>query len=341
MAKRKKRVLVLMHTDLVPPDDVSVLDEAAFVEIKTEHDVVEGLRELGHEVEPLGLIDDLTPLRRAIREFRPHIAFNLLEEFHGEPMLDQNVVSYLELVQVPYTGCNPRGMMIARDKALSKKILHYHRIRAPAFTTVLRGRRVRRPSRLQFPLIVKSLAEEASLGISEASVVHNDEKLAERVAFMHEQMKTDAIIEEYIDGRELYVGVLGDQRLQVLPTLELGMEQLRSDAPRIATRALKWDPKFQRRRGITLGPAKNLDTDIERRLTRITKRLHRALGLGGYVRVDFRLSHDQMPYFLEANPNPDIGYGEELAEAAELSGLDYGQLLQRILNIGLARARRR
>ena len=204
---RKKRVLVLMHVDLVPPDDIAGKPDAEVIEYKTEYDVVTGLRELGHEVQPLGLYDDLTPLRRAIQDFKPHIVFNLLEEFHGEPMLDQNVVSYLELVQVPYTGCNPRGLMLARDKALSKKILHYHRIRVPRFAVVPAGRKLKRkPARLEYPLIVKSQIEEASFGIAEASIVNNDEKLAERVEFMHAKVGTSLILEQYVDGRELYVG---------------------------------------------------------------------------------------------------------------------------------------
>jgi D-alanine-D-alanine ligase len=145
---RKKRVLVLMHVDLVPPDDIAGKPDAEFFEYKTEYDVVTGLRDLGHEVQKLGLYDDLTPLRQAIQDFKPHIAFNLLDEFRGETMLDQNVVSYLELVQVPYTGCNPRGLMIARDKALSKTILHHHRIRVPRFAVVPAGALKRKPARL-------------------------------------------------------------------------------------------------------------------------------------------------------------------------------------------------
>lgn len=333
---RKKRVLVLMHADLVPPEDISGKPEAEVIEYKTEYDVVTGLREEGHEVEPLGLYDDLTPLRQAIQNFKPHIVFNLLEEFHGEPMLDQNVVSYLELVRVPYTGCNPRGLMIARDKALSKKILLYHRIRVPRFAVVPAGRKLgRKPARLEYPLIVKSLMEEASLGIAEASVVNTDEKLAERVAFMHAQVGTSLILEEYVDGRELYVGVMGNSRLQTLPVWELEMRQLRSDAPRIATRRAKWDPKFQERRGVEIGPARDLPPDVERLLVKTTKRLYRLLQLSGYARVDFRLDVEGRPYFLEANPNPDIGYGEEFAEAAEAAGIDYGPLLDRILAIGL------
>jgi D-alanine-D-alanine ligase len=333
---RKKRVLVLMHADLMPPDDIAGKPDAEVSEYKTEYDVVTGLRELGHEVQPLGLFDDLTPLRRAIQNFTPHIVFNLLEEFRGEQMLDQNVVSYLELVQVPYTGCNPRGLMIARDKALSKKILHYHRIRVPRFAVVPAGRKLRRkPARLEYPLIVKSQVEEASIGIAEASLVNNDEKLAERIEFMHAKVGTSLILEQYVDGRELYLGVMGNTRLQALPVWELEMRRLRSDAPRIATRRVKWNLKFQERRGVEIGPARDLPPEVERLLVKTTKRLYRLLQLSGYARVDFRLDAEGRLYFLEANPNPDIGYGNEFAEAAEAAGIDYAPLLDRIIAIGL------
>jgi D-alanine-D-alanine ligase len=333
---RKKRVLVLMHEDLVPPDDIAGKPDAEVFEYKTEYDVMTGLRDLGHEVQPLGLYDDLTPLRRAIQNFKPNIVFNLLEEFRGEPMLDQNVVGYLELIQMPYTGCNPRGLMIARDKALSKIILHHHRIRVPRFAVVPAGRKLKRkPARMEYPLIVKSQVEEASLGIAEASIVNNDDKLAERVAFMHAHVGTNLILEQYVDGRELYVAVMGNSRLRTLPIWELEMGRLRSDAPKIATRRVKWNSEFQKRHGVEIGPARDLPPELERLLVRTTKRLYRFLQLSGYARVDFRLDAQGRPYFLEANPNPDIGYGEEFAEAAEAAGIDYEPLLDRLLAIGL------
>ena len=333
---RKKRVLVLMHVDFMPPDDIASKPEAEFFEYKTEYDVLMGLRDLGHEVHPLGLNDELTPLRQAIQNFKPHIVFNLLDEFRGEPMFDQNVVSYLELVQMPYTGCNPRGLMLARDKALSKKILHYHRIRVPRFAVVPAGRKLKRkPARLEYPIIVKSQIEEASLGIAEASLVNGDEKLAERIEFMHATVGTNLILEQYVDGRELYVGVMGNTRLQALPVWELEMRRLRPDAPRIATRSVKWNLKFQKRRGVKLGPARNLPPDVEWLLVKTSKRLYRLLQLSGYARIDFRLDAQGRAYFLEANPNADIGYGEEFAEAAEAAGIDYEPLLDRLLAIGL------
>jgi D-alanine-D-alanine ligase len=327
-----KTTLIRMLLGLLPASDGHVLLFGASPSRETR-------RRMGYVPQGLGLYDDLTPLRGAIQTFKPHIVFNLLEEFRGEPMLDQNVVSYLELVRVPYTGCNPRGLMIARDKALSKMILHHHRIRVPRFAVVPTGRKLRRkPARLEYPIIVKSQVDEASLGIAEASLVHNDEKLAERIEFMHAKVGTNLILEQYVDGRELYVGVMGNLRLRVLPVCELEMRRLRSDAPRIATRQVKWNPKFQERRGVEIGPARDLPPEVERLLVKTTKRLYRLLQLSGYVRVDFRLDAEGRPYFLEANPNPEIGYGEEFAEAAEAAGIDYEPLLDRILAIGLRKS---
>ena len=334
---RKHRILVLMHTDLIPPEDVKKLSEQEFLELKTEYDVLQGLRKLGHEARPLGLVDDLAPLRSAITEFKPHIVFNLLEEFHGSVLLDQNVVSYLELVQVPYTGCNPRGLMIARDKALSKKILHYHRIPVPRFQVVPKGRTLKRkPAALDYPLIVKSLYEEASLGIAEASVVYSDEKLVDRVAFMHEKIGSDAILEQYIDGRELYVGVLGNDRLTALPAWEMDFGTLPDVQEAIATRKVKWDRAYQARHGIATGPARGLGAAQQDSLARLAKRIYRALHMSGFARMDLRMRDDGAVFVLEANANPNLTYGEDFAESAEAAGIGYEALIERIVRLGIA-----
>src|SRR4051812_23504543 len=186
-----------------------------------EYDVIETLREQGHEVKVLGVHDDLTGIRPTAGFFDPHIVLNLMEAFAGVTTFDQNVVSYLELLRLPYTGCNPRGLILARDKALSKKLLAYHRIPVPEFTVVSVGRKVVLPKRLRFPMIVKSLFFEASAGISQASVVENPEQLAKRVTFIHDNLGTAAIVEQFIDGRELYVGVVGNGRLDVFPVWEM------------------------------------------------------------------------------------------------------------------------
>ncbi len=334
---KRLRIIVLMHPDLVPPDKLDGVDRET-APWKTEYDVVSTLRAAGHDVKALGVQHELRPIRDATDSFKPHVVFNLLEQFHGETAYDQNVASYLELARVPYTGCNPRGLMIARGKDLSKKLLSYHRIPVPAFAVFPRDRKVRRPKRLELPLIVKSLSEDASVGIAQASVVDSDEKLAERVAFIHERIGTDAIAEQYIEGRELYVGVLGGGgRLHVLPVWEMEFGDLPAGAINIATAKVKFDPKYQERRGIVQGPAKDLTPEQTQRIQRIVKRICRVLVLDGYVRIDFRLSAAGVPYFIEANPNPEIALGEEFAEAAKHGGMPYPALLQRILALGMRR----
>ncbi len=324
-----------MHEDLVPPDDLSGLGPKELALLKTERDVVTTIEELGHEVLKLGLRDELAPLRAAVQDWHPDVVFNLLEEFHGQAVFDQHVVSYLELLRAPYTGCNPRGLVLARDKALAKKILHYHRIRGPRFAVVPRGRRCRRPARLGFPLIVKSLVEEASTGISNASVVTSDDKLEERVRFIHEKVGSDAIVEEYVDGREIYLCLLGNQRLTVLPAWELFLDRLPADSPRIATRRVKFDAEFQERHHVEIGPAAALSDAQLRQFEALGKRIYRLLGLSGYARLDFRLAADGTIHFLEANPNPEIAADEEFAAAAAADELPYAALLQRILRLGL------
>ena len=328
------RVLALMHENLVPPDAPGDVDLAG-APWKTEFDVVSNLRALGHEVRALGVRSDLRVVREAIEEWQPHIAFNLLEEFDGVATYDQNVVAYLELLRVPYTGCNPRGLMLSRDKALSKKVLAYHRIPCPDFAVFPIGRAARRPRRLSFPLIVKSLTEDASLGIAQASVVESDEKLRERVAFVHESVGTSAIVERYIEGRELYVAVVGNRRLHVFPVWELRMDGLPDEARPIATQRLKWSRQYQKKYGIQWGEAQGLPEPVARRVQDLAKRIYRTLGLSGYARIDFRLDAAQKAYALEANPNPEIADGEELAASAELAGVSYKGLLQQILSLGL------
>ena len=335
---RNLKILALAHPDLIPPDDPEGFTEAESYVWKTEYDVMSTLRGSGHEVKMLGVQSELSPIRDEVENFKPDIVFNLLEEFHGETLYAQNVVSLLELLRVPYTGCNPRGQLLARGKDLSKKLLKYHRVPVPAFAVYPIGRKVRRPGRLKFPLFVKSLSEDASRGIAQASVVDSDEKLAERVTFIHKRLKTAAIAEEYIDGREIYVGVLGNDRLQVLPVWELEFSKLAEGSLPIATEKVKHDPDYQEKRGVMQGPAKDLSPQVVTRIRTLAKRICHTLELDGYSRIDFRLAADGTPYFIEANPNPEIAAREEYAQAALHAGTTYPELLNKILALGLKRA---
>ncbi len=335
---KRLRVLALMHPQLVPPDSLEGKTPEEINVWKTEYDVVHCLRTIGHEVRVLGVQYELLPIRDAVEQMQPHIVFNLLEEFHGEVLFDQNVVSFLELLKVPYTGCNPRGMIISRGKALSKKLLAYHRIRVPEFHVFPIGRKARRPKGLQYPLIVKSLIEHASVGISQASVVDSDEKLAERVRFVHERLRTDAIAEQFIEGREIYVSVTGNQRLAAFPAWELLAEKKPENMPLIATAKVKHDVEYQQRLGINIRAAE-LTPEQAAHLAHVSKRIYRILELSGYARIDFRLGGDGQFYFLEANPNPEIAEREEFASAARHAGVEYPELLQRILNLGMRQSR--
>jgi D-alanine-D-alanine ligase len=330
---KKVRVLALVHDHLVPPEDTTGIDILE-AEWKMEYDVIETLKETGHEVRVVGIHDDLRNIRASIEEFTPQIVFNLMEAFAGVTTFDQNVVSYLELLRLPYTGCNPRGLILARDKALSKKLLAYHRIPVPEFTVVRPGRKPVLTKKMQFPLIVKSLFFEASAGISQASVVEDYDHLARRVSFIHERLGTAAIVEQFIDGRELYVGVLGNERLDVFPVWEMSFDKMPDNRWKIATERVKWSTQYQKRHGIMTDRAK-LDAAVTDRLQRIAKRAYRALDLSGYARIDVRMDHEGRMFVLEANPNPNLAYGEDFAESAEVAGLPYERLLDRIIALGL------
>jgi D-alanine-D-alanine ligase len=316
------RVLALVHDHLVPPRETRGVDVRE-AEWKMEYDVIETLREIGHDVRVRGVHDDLSGIRPTVASFLPHIVFNLLEAFAGVPTFDQNVVSYLELLRLPYTGCNPRGLILARDKALSKKLLAYHRVPVPDFTVVRVGHKPVVPRRMAFPLIVKSLFFESSTGISQASVVEDQDQLTKRVTFVHEHLGMAAIVEQFIDGRELYVGVVGNERLEVLPVWEMSFAGMPDNRWQIATERVKWSTRYQKTHGIMTSRAELPAATAEH------------IGRIGYARIDIRLDAGGRPYVIDANPNPNLAYGEDFAESAEKAGISYERLLDRIIRLGL------
>jgi D-alanine-D-alanine ligase len=330
------RTLVVMHESLVPPESLEGHSEREIDEWRTEFDVISHLKQAGHDVKPLGVLDSLSALRTEIAEWKPQIVFNLLEEFDGIVTYDQHVVAYLELLRQPYTGCNPRGLLLSRDKVLSKQLLAYHRIPTPQFAVLPRARRFMPPKRLRFPMFVKSATEDASLGIAQASVVDDAARLKERVGFIHEQTHSDALVEEYVEGRELYVGVIGNRRLTTLPVWEMVFGSLPDSLPAIATRKVKWDKRYQERYGITTRAAADLSPAIVDQLEKLSRRIYKALHLSGYARMDFRLRADGTILVLEANANPNLSAEEDFADSALAVGINYDELLERILQVGLS-----
>jgi D-alanine-D-alanine ligase len=332
---KRSRVLVVLHPSLMPPDSLEGQDPKAIGEWRTEFDVIQTLKASGHEVRALGVLDTITELRATIAEWQPDVVFNLLEEFDGIVSYDQHVIAFLEMLRQPYTGCNPRGLLLSRDKALCKQVFAWHRIPSPQFQVFRRGLRVKIPRSLRYPLFVKSSTDDASLGIAQASVVANAASLKERIEFVLEQHKSDVLVEEFIEGRELYVGMLGNQRVARFPVWELDFGKLGDSGSAIATRKVKWDAKYRARYGIDSAPAQGLPAGVEARLDRLSRRMVRALGLTGYARIDFRMKADGSLYALEANANPHLARDEDFACAALAAGRDYPALLDSIVKLGL------
>ncbi len=332
---KKRKILLLVHKHLLPTIQKNITqDQRQTLNNITEIDVYNTLVELGHEVRALGVESDLGVIRQTIDEFKPNIVFNLLESFHGIGLYDQNVVSYLELLKMAYTGSNPRGLMIARDKALTKKILTYHRIKCPKFFVFPKNKKVKKPNWLTFPLIVKCRSEESSTGISQSSVVHNEEKLNERIAFINKNLADDAIVEEFIEGREVYVGVIGNYQLKTFASWELKFEGAKNPGKEIYTSRAKFNYKYRKEKGIGATKAV-LPTEVEQKIKQICKRSYKVLNLNGYGRIDLRITPDNEIYVLEANPNPALTRDDEFVESAKFSNLSYHQLISKIIALGI------
>jgi D-alanine-D-alanine ligase len=339
MLKKKLKVLALF--DAIAP---TTLDQDLSAELKTddwktEANVLAALAELGHTVEHLAIFDNLDLLRQKLESFCPDVIFNLADQFKNNRSFDQNIASFLELHGIPFTGCGSTGLTLCKQKGISKKILGYHRIHVPEFNVIPRGRRFARPRRLRFPILVKPLKEEASLGICQASFAETDDQFRERVQFIHEKYDSDVIAEEYIAGRELYVSVLGNHRLDVFPIRELVFREVPPDEPKIATFKAKWDEEYRKRWGLQNQFAEGLEPAVERAIQQTCKRIYRLLTIDGYARVDLRVTAANEIYFIEANPNPILAADEDFAQSALKSGLSYPQLIERIVQTGLKTVR--
>lgn len=313
--------------------------ELASPDWKTEAHVLEALRALGHETDYVAVFDQLEPLVQKLRSFQPDVVFNLADQFRNNRAFDQNIASFLELQGVPFTGCGSTALALCKHKAISKKILAYHGLAVPGFASFPRGHRATSPRRLRFPLLVKPLKEESSLGIAQASLVDDEAALQERVQFIHEKFDHDAIAEEYIHGRELYASVFGRRRVEVYPARELVFRDVPPEAPHIATYRAKWDEGYRARWGLSNVFAEGLDAALQRRIGATARRIYRLLAIDAYARLDLRLAPDGRLCFIEANPNPILARDEDFALSAERAGVAYGDLVTRILRLGLSARR--
>jgi D-alanine-D-alanine ligase len=339
MPKKKLKILALFDAIAPTTIDQDLSAELKTDDWKTEANVLGALAELGHTVEHLAIFDDLNVLRQKLDSFQPDVLFNLADQFKNNRAFDQNIVSFLEMHGVTFTGCGSTGLTLCKHKAISKKILGYHRIHVPEFTVIARGKRISRPARLKFPILVKPLKEEASYGISQASFVETDEQFKERVQFIHTSHDCDVIAEEYIAGRELYVSVLGNHKLDVYPIRELVFKEVPPDEPKIATYRAKWDEEYRKKWGLQNQFAEALDPVLAKEIVQTCKRIYRLLTIDGYARVDLRVTPANEIYFIEANPNPILAADEDFAQSALKAGLSYPQLIERIIRTGLKTVR--
>ncbi len=336
-----KKLKVLALFDAVRPTtlDQDLTPELKTVDWKTEAAVLSALDTLGYPHEHLALFDDLDLVRQKLQTFTPDVIFNLADQFRNNRAFDQHIVSYLAMHDIPFTGCGSTGLTLCKHKAISKKILSYHRIHTPHFVTIPRGKRITRPKHLKFPILVKPLKEEASYGISQASFVETDEQFNERVSFLHQNTDNDVIAEEYIEGRELYVSLIGNHRLQVFPIRELVFREVPPDEPKIATYKAKWDEAYRQRWGLENRFAEGLEPALVRHIEDVCKRIYHLLTIDGYARIDLRMTAQNELYFIEANPNPALAPDEDFAESALKAGIAYPQLIDRIARLGMKTVR--
>ncbi len=325
---RKLDIVVLVDVATIDPDDPDF--RISPDEPVTEYHVIESLRELGHTVRVVGAINDVPGLADVLTRPRPDLVFNLTEHLEGDRTFDKNIASFIEILNLPYTGAGSVGLMLCRDKRLCKELLRLHRIRVPEFFSFAVNKRIRIPKNIHYPLVVKPALEDSSEGISNASLVNNDDALRERVQFVHDRWAQPVIAEEYIDGREFYIAIVGNSRLKVFPPRECFFDHDRTDGPMMATYRVKWNKKYREKWGVHFGFA-DLEPGLFKMIERISKRVYRVLHLQDYGRIDVRMTPDNKLVILEANPNPDLAYGEEVAEAAEKAGLTHCQLIDRII----------
>lgn len=304
---------------------------------EAEYDVARALMAGGHDVRLIGIGEEIAPMLEQLAAFQPKLVFNGCEAFRGHARHEYAVAAVLDMYGYRYTGSSPTALLVARNKSLTKKILAYHDIRVPAFAEFHEGDELVRPSELRFPLIVKPLLEDASIGIAQASVVEDDASLKQRVEFIHTKHHQAAIVEELVEGRELYVGLIGNDDVEVLPLTEMTFGEPETGEHRIATYKAKWDEDYRKRKKIKNVFAKGLSDELTTQIGEICKTAFHALWLQDYGRVDVRVTHDDQVYVLEVNPNPFIAFEHEMSDAAEKSGLKYNAFIQRIVDEAMKR----
>jgi D-alanine-D-alanine ligase len=298
-------------------------------------EIFDALQKLGHE--PFYQVLDgtektLVALARSDADF----IFNLTESYAGDDTKDMNIAAYLDLLDRQYTGAGPHSLYLAQDKALAKKIFAFHGIKTPYFATSYRGK-LDHSHDISFPLIVKPTSEDGSIGIDASSVVESVKELMEKIHYIHEEFDSPALIEEYIEGREIYAAVLGNENPEVLPMVELDLSKLPKGTPKIAGKDVKWDKETEAYKVTKSAVAEDLEESTVTRLSDTALSAYQALKLRDYGRIDMRLTKKGEVFVIEANPNPWLASTAEFAMASKKAGRNYSQLIAEIVDLARAR----
>ena len=299
--------------------------------------IADALRELGHEPSTLAIDGRQQTLTRVARN-QADLFFNLVESYGGDDTMEMHFAAYLDLVGKKYTGAGPQGSFLAMDKSVAKMIVRYHGLYTP-YSAVMDKGRVSHAQDIQFPMIVKPASEDASKGIDASAVVNSVKELLERIAYVHEEFDSPALIEEYIEGREIYAAVIGNEKPEALPLVELDLSKLPEGMPKIAGYEVKFDVNTEAYKKTKSSPAKDLDEETIERIQQTALTAYRALKLRDYGRIDVRLAPTGRVYVLEANPNPWLDPAAEFAMAAKESGRNYTDVIREIVENALARSR--
>ena len=310
------------------------------VEKEDREEIFEALQELGHEPSYYPLDGRLQSLH-ALSRCGADLVFNLTEAFNGDDTKDMNLAAYLELIGIPFTGSGPHAFFLAQDKAIAKKMFAFHGVRTPYFATSYRGR-IDHSHDIAFPLIVKPLYEDGSIGIDADAVVHSVKELMQRVQRIEEDFDSPALIEEYIEGREIYAAILGGyEHSRALPLVELDFSRLPEGTPKIASWDVKFEKDTQAHKLTKSAVAKDLDDEMVARISQTALAAYRSLKLRDYGRIDIRLTPQGDVYVIEANPNPWLASKHEFAMAAKAAGKSYTQLIGEIVELAMARYSKR
>jgi D-alanine-D-alanine ligase len=300
-------------------------------------EIFEALEKLGHE--PFyQVLDGTKQSLFSLSRCGANLVFNLTESYAGDDTMDMNIAAYMDLIGMPYTGTGPRGLFLGQEKSVAKKLFQFHGVRTPFFATSYKGM-LDHSHDISFPLIVKPSSEDGSIGIDGDSVVDSIKELMERIHYIHEEFDSPALIEEFIDGREIYAAVLGNSNPEVLPLIELDLSKLPKGTPRVACQDVKFDRETEAYKLTKSALAEDLDEEITEKVTETARLAFGALKFRDYGRIDMRVNKKKEVYVIEANPNPWLASSQEFAMAARKSGRSYTQLIGEIVEMAWSRAK--